>query len=525
PFWLKVTRCCSAPGRRSAHGAPPAHQRHSLCGAMPLRWSAPSAAQARGDLGVGSESADESRLVDGPVLNGDPRPAGAPRSLRRAWAAGALAGAVALALLAAGGPRRRGGAAAPPLPPAGTRRPLQLQEVVDLGDGNVVEVDLSDGDIGEDDVDVEVQAVRPTCPGGIDLPGEGYVNLVNAMVNTPGDAAQKVEVQDGAVVAWMSGRTYFAESCSEESYEAVQYKALSLLGRTIKWTVDLNGAGCGCNAAVYLTSLAQNTKKSECSDYYCDANRVCGVPCAEVDLQEANMHSWRSTLHTAEDGAGSAAGYGGTGPHKKSWGPADYGPDGNCVATTAPFDVEVGFPVDANGVLKAMQVILSQEGRPCKISATIDSYTFGGKNGMAEISEALAAGMTPIISYWSNEGLGWMDGSRSDPAGGIEGDCEMDTPRDCPEYVKIYGFSVFDGVSEPPPTTTPLPPSTTPCSTTIPGQGVAAGVGAGVFQPAAAQVPAPAPASSSPWLQVTQGGQTYFYNPQTGVTAWTIPGM
>jgi len=58
----------------------------------------------------------------------------------------------------------------------------------------------------------------------------------------------------------------------------------------------------------------------------------------------------------------------------------------------------------------------------------------------------------------------------------------------------------------------------------MPVQGVA-GAGAGVFQPAAAQVPAAAPAGgTSPWVQVTQGGQTYFYNPQTGVTAWTIPG-
>jgi len=349
------------------------------------------------------------------------------------------------------------------------------------------------------------------------------------MVNTPGDEAQQIEVQDGAIVAWMSGRTYFAESCSEDSYEAVEYKALPLLGRTIKWTIDLNGAGCGCNAAVYLTSLAQNTKKSDCSDYYCDANQVCGVACAEVDLQEANMHSWRSTLHVSEDGTGESAGYGGVGPHTKSWGPADYGPDGNCVATTLPFDVEVGFPVDENGVLKAMQVILSQEGKPCKISATIDKYTVGAKNGIAEISEALAAGMTPIISYWSNEGLGWMDGPRPDPAGGKEGVCEIDTPKDCPEFVKIYGFSVMDGVSEPPPTTTTTTP--VPMTTPVPIVGFGAGVGAGAAQPTAAPATAPAgqtsppmqAVGSSPWVQVTQGGSTYFYNPQTGITAWTVP--
>merc|ERR1712203_308533 len=103
---------------------------------------------------------------------------------------------------------------------------------------------------------------------------------------------------------------------------------------------------------------------SECSDFYCDANSVCGVACAEIDIREANQYAWHSTLHTSHDGNGLAAGYGGGGMGwngPRDWTAAQYSPNSQCINTSAPFEVEVSFPSDAQGLLKAMEVKLSQQ--------------------------------------------------------------------------------------------------------------------------------------------------------------------
>ena len=249
--------------------------------------------------------------------------------------------------------------------------------------------------------------------------------------------ASAIEVlPNGTVVPYLGSRAYFADSCTAGTYDRSQYLKLNLLGHKMRYRVDLSGAGCGCNAALYLVSMRQNEQESTCGDYYCDANSVCGVPCAEIDLQEANQQAWHSTMHNKYDHEGQCVGFGGgdgwNGP--RNFEQSQYGRSAKCIDTNKPFNVEVSFPVDSMGILVAMEVVLTQEGRACPVEATLRKY----KHGMAEISEVLAAGMTPVVTYWGSEKLLWLDGQGIDG----EGPCETDTPGQCAESVRFDDFSL-----------------------------------------------------------------------------------
>jgi hypothetical protein len=240
------------------------------------------------------------------------------------------------------------------------------------------------------------------------------------------------------ITAFIFSRAYFAETCKVGEYDHEKYLRLKLLGKTLRYTTDLKGAGCGCNAAFYLTSMGQNKHKSTCNDYYCDANDVCGESCAEIDIQEGGQYAWHSTLHTKHDHGGLAAGFGGGGPQwngPRDWTSEEFAPSAKCIDTAAPFDVAVSFPVNASGFLDAMIVTLAQEGKECPISINVDKY-----DGNAELTEALKAGMTPIVSYWSSPDMLWLDGDGDDG----RGPCALDHVTNCGESVSFYNFAVED---------------------------------------------------------------------------------
>merc|ERR1740123_588809 len=207
----------------------------------------------------------------------------------------------------------------------------------------------------------------------------------------------------------------------------------------MRYTTDLSGAGCGCNAALYLTSMGQNTNKSECHDHYCDANNVCGESCAEIDIQEGNQYEWHSTLHGQADPGGLGLGYGGGGDGwsgPRQWSNEKYGPGAVCIDTSRPFQVAASFPADASCKLTAMQVVLTQValgGRTCELPLRVGHY-----DAMDELSRALAAGMTPIVSYWSSKDMLWMDGRGQDG----RGPCKEDTPSECGDTARFSNFSV-----------------------------------------------------------------------------------
>jgi len=275
---------------------------------------------------------------------------------------------------------------------------------------------------------------EPKCPGHLNMEGYGEVHVVP-------NGWENVAVIDSSVAnPQLGGRAYFADTCTAGHFDNEQYLALNLLGKTMSFTTDVSGAGCGCNAAFYLTSMRQNTKASDCFDYYCDANNVCGVSCAEIDIMEANMAAWHSTQHSAHDHDGKGAGYGGgsesryagwNGP--RQWTPDQYGPDRRCIDTHKPFQVSVSFPTNEQGTLEALEVMLTQEGKDCPLAVTITDYA-----GNVELTSALAQGMTPIMSYWSDDGMLWLDGEGADH----KGPCHIDHADRCGESVKFYDFAI-----------------------------------------------------------------------------------
>jgi len=244
-------------------------------------------------------------------------------------------------------------------------------------------------------------------------------------------------VDSGSVFANMNGRAYFGSQCSASGgtdYVQSDYMALDLLGKTFKYTVNLAGATCGCNAALYLTSMSHSAG-STCNDFYCDAAGACDAPCTEIDIQEANIYAWQSTLHTRTDPLGGSAGYG---SNNRDWDASTYGPGARCIDTNQEFTVSASFPVGSTGELERLEVRLEQPGSACPLSLAVDGYRSGGTHGLQELSEALRRGMTPVISYWSAADMLWLDGQGSDS----KGPCAEDSPDSCSNTVSFHSFSM-----------------------------------------------------------------------------------
>jgi hypothetical protein len=298
------------------------------------------------------------------------------------------------------------------------------------------------------------------CSGMIcsqtDMPITYDNGVIHTKVIGPGHVEQDVLKSYVNNSMDQGGRSYFGVTCEESlEYNPEYYMSLSLLNKSVSFDVNLNGLGCGCNAAVYFTSMKQNIYPGDCSDgdYYCDANSVCGTACAEIDIMEANMYSFHTTLHGSLDPNGESGGYGGGAQPDAydiyGWsGPRDFTglmfkPDSasTCIDTTKTFTVKASFPIDASlNVLKHIEMELSQLSPPdsrCTINFKVgdSSYRY-----IHEVTEALEQGMTPVVSYWKGD-MQWMDGVGADGLGPC---LPYDEPNCISSHFSLFNLVVFD---------------------------------------------------------------------------------
>mmetsp|Transcript_129330 Transcript_129330/g.374516 ORF Transcript_129330/g.374516 Transcript_129330/m.374516 type:complete len:630 (-) Transcript_129330:116-2005(-) len=258
---------------------------------------------------------------------------------------------------------------------------------------------------------------------------------------------------DEVVIRHHAGMSVF--SACEQEWEPRSIAQFDLLGRTFSFRVDLSEVGCACNVAVYLISSPAIGKSGEFSagkdrgdqpPFYCDANKVGGQWCPEVDIMEANNHAFQATAHKCNspvnghyDGCDRGGCYENTRDREGS-----YGPDSTyTIDTRHPFEVETAFP-EQDGILLGMVTTLRQEGR--EVVMDHDGCEQGYLN---KLSAAMQQGMSLRITYWGDDNatMAWMDAppcGYADCGGENAGQARFRSfavsPRHDLSYYRLHGF-------------------------------------------------------------------------------------
>jgi hypothetical protein len=208
---------------------------------------------------------------------------------------------------------------------------------------------------------------------------------------------------------------FIAWTC-DTSYQPTTGKRWTLLGRSLSFDVNLASVGCACNLALYLVQMpAYNSSNqpdpTSCGNYYCDANKVCGLYCVEFDIMEANNRAFQTTPHKCNapnDNYYPSCDGGGCGQNVIRINSGAYGPGSGTINTNNGFSVNIFFGVNGNGQLSEVSTTLSQDGRSFKMTHS-DSNCGGGY--LESMTDAFKSGMTLYYSYWGSDAntMSWLD--------------------------------------------------------------------------------------------------------------------
>ena len=203
-------------------------------------------------------------------------------------------------------------------------------------------------------------------------------------------------------------RAYWTTDDTQHTWSSIEYKKLNLLGKSLRFTVDVAQVGCACNAALYLVAMG-STGSSDGSGY-CDIQGVGGRTCTEIDLLEGNVKAVQSTLHTqlGQECDGTCNQYG----CAVNWGKANqsqYG-IGSVIDSTRPYIVDAAF--DTNG---AMKIQLQQDGRWLDFwttSTASNCRTGVPDDAIRTVKEEMQKGMVLTVALWeAQDDLAWLNGN------------------------------------------------------------------------------------------------------------------
>jgi len=290
------------------------------------------------------------------------------------------------------------------------------------------------------------------CQGSLDVDGLGQVFVTGGGIHPSG----------GALTITHNSGISITNSCLED-WDPHSFTNFKLIGKTLAYTADLSGVGCACNLAFYLIQepaldASGNPSMGTCSDspYYCDANQVCGQWCTELDIMEANSHTFAATPHRCDPSSTPQfmnCDRGGQGRNTKDMG-AVYGPGaGNTIDTTQPFEVHTSFDGNPSaGTFTGMTTVLKQGGR------SLEFANQGGAGYLAGMAAAMKSGLALRITYWGDTPvtMNWLD----DPVCGDESCHALNAGKATISDIRIFPIPGAAPPVQPQPQPTPVPVTT-----------------------------------------------------------------
>jgi len=225
-----------------------------------------------------------------------------------------------------------------------------------------------------------------------------------------------VDGEDELTMQHGDGLTLF--SAFDGEWKPDGLSELQLLGKMLSFTVDLSKVGCACNLALYLISSPgrdwlgkpdPGEKRGDQPPYYCDANKVGGQWCPELDIMQANNHVFQATLHKCDapvNGHYQSCDRGGCEESTRLINGTVYGPGSKyTIDTTKPFEVRTEF-YEGVGTFTGMRTTLLQGKQRLVLRHGSCKTSY-----FAKMSDAMAGGMSLRVSYWGDKAqtMGWMD--------------------------------------------------------------------------------------------------------------------